>query len=463
MKNLEGLIKVIENEIIAYNDNNDIFDKLKEKVKLRINLEKLTKVWNGLFAIGMLNEDEQYYIVSGLYDVIKDTDCNPELYFYENEITDYNTAPVELDKYNTNVWILHNVDRIDEHTFTCHDAITVLSDGVDTNFLTYNTDTQRKPKIEKTKSGNVIKLPDIKLSSARDIAKLFEEGTHPQNQITLNIRYIDGTELKKISYNAKKRTLTFEQDPSLYVDIIDGAHRVQGATMAVHKIKDNIEKQFALNKQLNIQIEHLDVQQALQIVKATAKNNPLDEEFLASINEKDIGLDMVREIMRKQTRNSLFGKIADYEEEVFFNKKYCYVRTLSQAINYHFGDILLKSKDYRESRLINEHIINVINEVFGVYREEISDNISDTRKKNILLMDKTFVGYVAIAKATYNVEEWATILDNVLDNLNIKWNDVWKGNLKLQSKGQLDNRFIKVISDYFEKLITNEIKKEGAM
>lgn len=464
MKNQEDVLKCIENGIVNYNDDNEVFDKLYEKVKLRINLEKLTKIWSGTYQIGMLYDREQYYIINALYEITKSQEFDVNKYFYEPEIEEYNLAPIAITT-NENSWTLHNVDKIDDHTFTCHDTIENLTKGADNNFLTYNTKTQRRPKIRKTKGGNVIELPDIKPAATRDIMKEFENGTHPQNQITLNIRYINGMELKNVAYDSRKRTLTFPQD--LFIDIIDGAHRCQGATMAVHKIKNNPEKEFALKKQLNIQIEHLDVQQALQLIKKTAKSNPLDEEFLASIDEKDIGLDMAREINTQQPaqRNSMFEKIGDFEEEVKFNKKYCYVRTLSEAINYNFGDILLKTDDFRESKLVRSHIVNVINEILGYHKKEISEGIIKSREQNMLLMDKAFIGYVALAKATYNVEGWDMIIDNILDNLDITWkNPQWgKKNLKLQSKARADISFVKVISSYFENLVINEIKKEGVM
>lgn len=470
MKDFDESVKTIMNSIINYNDDIEVFNKIKDKIKLRINLEKFTKVWNGLFATEMLKEDEQYYILDALFEITKKETFDPINFFYQPEIDTYRDTPIKFKNKNIKYWILHDVDQIDEHTFHCHAPITSITEGADNNFLTYNVDSQRRPKIEMTKNGNVLKLPDIKSDSTKSIQQLFEEGKHPMNQVTLNIRYIDGEELNKITYDKKTRTLTFYQDKKLYVDIIDGAHRITGALMAVHKMRVDEElysKQ--LNKQLTIQIEHMDVQQAMDYVVKTASGNPLDEKFLASKNIKDVGLDMARQIDTKEPAklNSLYGKISDYEKLVQFGDKYCYVGTISMAINYNFGEII-RSGDYRTPRFVNEHIIKVVNEIFGAKQFYIKDKkILDVRKDNILLCDRTFIAYVAMAKATYGIEGWEDIIDHIIDNLDITWeNKKWgtdKDGLKLQSTGNLTNTFVKTISNYFIKLVEDEIQKEGVI
>lgn len=464
-KGFDKLTEEIEKIIFKYNDDNIIFNKLKEKVEYKINLEILTKIWNGSQMNGILKNESLYFFIQAMYDITKNEDYNPTNFFYDAEIDEFNrmTIHTEID---TTHWILHNVTQIDDHTYLAVDSIANITKGVDNNFLGYYTKTQRKPKIAKTPNGNVIELPDIRPAATREISDLFEKGKHPVNQVTYNVRQLDGSELRFLKYHQSDRTLVIQQDAKLYIDIIDGAHRTQGAVIATHNMKYDKVKAKYLDRPLAILITHFDVPQALDYVKQTAKARAIDEEFLKTINEKDIGLDMARQINTKEPSqsNSLFDKIASYEDEVYkMHSKYCYIRTISEAINYNFSNVV-NSNNYRDLRLVNDHIVKVINEILGYYYDKITGSIEDCRKQNMILMDKAFIGYIAIAKATYNIPGWEDILDGILERLDVSWNNkVWTKQLKLKSSALVDARFVKLISEYFVRLVENEMQKEGVI
>ena len=306
--------------------------------------------------------------------------------------------------------------------------------------LTYNPKTQRQPL--KHKVGNrIVEVININPKKIAEIKEEMLNNTFNTNAILFNVRRISGME--KIKYNAKDRTLIIEKDDNIFIDLIDGMHRMGGILKVTEEKPD-------IDRVTSIYIYHVDEEKARQIIRQEAKTTPIDEEWIELFDVTNPNLEVVKNINSKQRMNEMFNRIGVDHLEMKRENKLVTFDTLAKTIE-HIYD--LKNKPFIVSQEVEKFLIELFNIVIGINHAEFNENLISTRKNSYIADNNTFIGYVALGEKLRQSypEDWQDKLGVTLKNIDFsKSNSIWKTN---GLENNLNLSTIKKISEYFQNLI----------
>lgn len=411
--------------------------KIKDELVSRLQEHNITAgktmmVFNKSESVPVqtLSTAELYLFTKYLYELTLDNKINPAEWFNPDEIKQFDDYKAQ-QYYKGDVAIFYNVDQVSENQWVCTSEPWVeMSKKVQQGLVTYNVKTQRETTTVKFNNVST-EIPTIKQKPIQEMTSLMLKNKFTPNAITLNIRKT-GTEV--FEYNVKDRTLMIGVDnTTTFLDIPDGMHRTLSGMRAV-EINPNLTL-FTIINFLNYT-----EQEVQEYIDQEDHRTPINRSHLASFKNDDNGVIIAKYLNKygNEKNNELFNQIATNDNELKSPLwKYVTIDTFARAFNYNF-----KVESPREFSKIQEYLKDFFNELIGILKE---------RKipQQIGLINNLFVGYMSIASVLYEKDNWKSILENVINNIDLSSDEIIS--LGVNSK-TINLATIKRISSYFKKL-----------
>jgi hypothetical protein len=159
-----------------------------------------------------------------------------------------------------------------------------------------------------------------------EIADSMIDEKYHMNAIRWNVRKENRQE--KLKYNPTKRQLIIKVDEFTNIDIIDGMHRTGGAIKA-------IQAKPELKKGLSIYISYEDEPIAREIIEQESKATPLSPNWTAVLSNKDVNMEITKEINERTGRNALFHKLTYEQKEIRYGDKFTTFEIFAKGVEYY--------------------------------------------------------------------------------------------------------------------------------
>ena len=130
--------------------------------------------------------------------------------------------------------------------------------------------------------------------------------------------------------------------------------------------------------------------------------------------------------------------------------------TLSKTIEFIYN---LKEEPAIRTEEVENDLIEIFNNVIGLYHSKFKAELSNTRETSYLAHDNMFMGYIILGdllKQKYG-DDWKPELVKVLNSLDFsKTNKIWK---KIGIENHVNLSTFKKIYDYFKDIVSQYQKE----
>ena len=443
MKQDRQILEDILNLVIEdYANDNQIQEQVVGKLLERgIPRGRTTGIFTKAIPLVYASDIELCLFTKHLYSYTHREEIIPNDFFTEIELS-YASSYQKVEKDKVKYILLHNVDQLSATQFLCtketyQDVGVYMGNGL----LTYNPNTQRQ--LLKRRSGDkIIESINVGGKKVTEITSSMLDNTFCPNAIIWNIRKINGQE--KFKYDAKARTLLIEPDNiTTFVDIIDGANRTCGMVKVV-ELKPEIDRVTS------IYVHHVTEERANQIIKQESLVAPIQTEWVDFKDTANPNMEVAKAINDRQRANEMFNRLALNEKELIIENKLMTFDTLSKSIEFVYD--LKEEPVIRTEQIVNE-IIELFNNIIGIYHSKFKSELSNTRETSYLAHNNMFMGYIILGdllKQKYG-DDWKPELVKILKSLDFdKSNKIWK---KIGIENHVNLSTFKKISDYFKDVV----------
>jgi len=364
-----------------------------------------------------INDSEIYHLTKALYHITENNILNPEKYFTEEEIKAYSSLLLK-NKEKKDTIILEDVTQLGDNLWICpfYSYADILED-FENGLYTYNPKTQRETIKRKNKK-SIIEDFNINENKIFEIAELMKDNHYHANAVRWNIR--KETRQEKITYNKVKKQLIIKKDEFTNIDLIDGMHRTGAVVNAMQEKPD-------LTNGLIILIHYVDEETAKEIIIQESKATPLDANWTAILSNKDVNMEVTKEINAKAGRNALYNKFALQSKDIKYNDKYTTFEIFAKGLEYYYD---LGNKNFIEVEQVKEYLITCFNYIIDIIKD-----------KENALNKYCFLGYIALSKELRNSEDLISDLQRALNS--IDFSQITMNSYKIHKK------FIENVSKYF--------------
>ena len=449
MKQDRQILEDILNLVIEdYANDNQVQEQVVGKLLERgIPRGRTTGIFTKAIPLVYASDIELCLFTKHLYSYTHREEIIPNDFFTEIELS-YASSYQKVEKDKVKYILLHNVDQLSATQFLCtketyQDVGVYMGNGL----LTYNPNTQRQ--LLKRRSGDkIIESINVGGKKVTEITSSMLDNTFCPNAIIWNIRKINGQE--KFKYDAKARTLLIEPDNiTTFVDIIDGANRTCGMVKVV-ELKPEIDRVTS------IYVHHVTEERANQIIKQESLVAPIQTEWVDFKDTANPNMEVAKAINDRQRANEMFNRLALNEKELIIENKLMTFDTLSKSIEFVYD--LKEEPVIRTEQIVNE-IIELFNNIIGIYHSKFKSELSNTRETSYLAHNNMFMGYIILGdllRQEYG-DDWKPRLAKILKSLDFnKSNKIWK---KIGIENHVNLSTFKKISDYFKDIVS-QLQKE---
>lgn len=329
-----------------------------------------------------------------VYEYDKNPEVNVKNYFSDEEIR-VASLYKEQDKTVNSTIKFENVYQLNENQYVIpYVDMKFLIQYWDRKMIIYNIATQRGADLKRS-GDKIIEKASIKARAVEEISEFMKAGKFTANMISLNIRR-SGEE--RFEYDKKYKTLTIDlDDENTFLDIIDGAHRLSGASRALNEIP-NLEIGTVVN------VLNYTEEEAQAFIVQEDKRTPIPKQILKSYDVNNNYTVITRDVNKWRDSNSnvLFNKLAQTSEEIRIYNKYVTIDAFSKSLEQHY-----KINSPSEATKLKTYIIDFFNAL--IYMIE---------GKNLeLLKPNMFIGYIALSATLYNNENWEKVLESKIEDI----------------------------------------------
>lgn len=422
------------------------FEEIKNDKKQVLEVDNILNSEHG-FMPGTTNEailnpqileswtpEELIVLTQALYEVTKSEQIVPKEFFSAKEIKrakEFKKVYEEDFSYPfTFTGVLKGSDII-YSTFIPYSELKRLWEN---GAITYNIKVQRLPKEKKNKDGSVTLKPDIKPKSVKSIAELMVRRKYKSNSLILNI-LVDGND--NIEYEEGELII----GEGTVVNIIDGAHRLEGAIKALEADPD-------CEDVLPVVIYHLPLEEAQDCLSQVNTYNTFDKTLIKYYGNKKISDQIVKDLM------SIPELINRVRIKTTITKKSEYLTNfavLTESIDEVFQPETTKDR---------YDVANALKKFFGylisAYENEFVNDIVNHREHSWMTHHNTFAGYVVLCKKLvekYGVDYDAKLITETIEKIDFRKQEGLEYNDIIAPQGKVNsNKIKKDIRDFFEKL-----------
>lgn len=378
--------------------------------------------------------EELIVLTQALYSVTKNEEIAPKKFFSAKEIKEtkgFKKVYTEDFSYPfTLAGVLKGSDII-YSTFISYSELKRLWEN---GAITYNMKIQRLPKEKKNKDGAVSLKPDIKPKSVKSIADLMVRGKYKSNSLILNI-LVDGND--NIEYEEGELII----GEGTVVNIIDGAHRLEGAIKALEADPD-------CEDVLPVVIYHLPLEEAQDCLAQVNTFNAFDKTLVKYYGNKKISDQIVKDLM------SIPELINRVRIKTTITKKSEYLTNFA---------VLTESIDdvfQPESTKDRYDVASALKKFFGylisAYENEFVNDIVNHRQTSWMTHHNTFAGYVVLCKKLvdkYGADYDVKLITDTIEKLDFRKQEGLDYNGTISPQGKVNsNKIKKNIREFFEKI-----------
>ena len=249
--------------------------------KHNFEMGEVYALFRNVSLLNGLEEDKFICLLNGCYEETKIKEINPTRFFDKEEIEaalSYQEDRNEIELPYT----FQGVLKGGENSF-----ITILSykqiyELHNAKLLTYNFDSQRIAKKRPLKNGEVLIEPKVYHKSVSQIYELMKKKKYHPSTIIFNI-LADGE--SEIVYEDGNLTVL----EGSQINLIDGYHRV----LAISKL---LSEQPNFEGYMNVDIKHLDIIDAQELLATTNTTNPFDKTQRMRYANATFGSAIVKEL-----------------------------------------------------------------------------------------------------------------------------------------------------------------------
>lgn len=422
------------------------FEEIKHDKKTIMEVDNVLNNEHG-FIPGTTNEailspqileswssEELIVLTQALYEITKSEEIAPKKFFSNKEIKgaqDYKKVYEEELIYPfTLTGVLKGSDIL-YSTFISYSELKRLWEN---GAITYNMKIQRLPKEKKNKDGSVSLKPDIKPKSVKSIADLMVRRKYKSNSLILNI-LVDGND--NIEYEDGELIV----GEGTVVNIIDGAHRLEGAISALEADPDSDDV-------LPVVIYHLPLEEAQDCLSQVNTFNAFDKTLVKFYGNKKISDQIVKDLM------SIPELINRVRIKTTITKKSEYLTNfavLTESIDEVFQPETTKDR---------YDVANALKKFFGylisAYEDEFVKDLINHREHSWMTHHNTFAGYVVLCKKLvdkYGADYDTKHITDMIDKIDFRKQEGLEYNDIIAPQGKVNsNKIKKDIRDFFEKL-----------
>jgi len=434
--------------------NNEFIKKSEAialELKTKVYPNRIAEVFNGQIDLDMLQDYEIYFLAKALFIKFKGGKIiDPSNFFTVLDMEKYEGMPdIDYSKERNNQIIFNDCYQVTPTMWSCSVVpITYIASLQNDSLTIYNKDTQRETEKRHTPSGVKERIKTYSKSIA-EIKSAMKSHTYFPTAISYNV-LANGYE--KIDYDAEKKRLIIEINENNECNIVDGYHRVKSCIEALRDDPD-------LKQNMQVNIFHLDVATARMYILQESKKNEIAKELLSYFNTDNIASKLINDLDNEGTSTSNFirGHLSPDFETVNLRYKYCTYATLIKAVENNFK---LDKDDVISTRKVKEYLIDFLNEVISIYKDEFKD-VKKSRETSFKTYNNIFYGYIAMAAKLFGQSKWQDKLKAGLDEIDFdRENKQWQG-MGLTSKN-ISGKQINVLYKLFKNHIKiEEVAKDG--
>lgn len=442
IKDRSELEDAIEQFMRLHFTDKDVTDKIKKymtqknytlgEINMFINLNSPPMTLNDT-DLGVLSASVTY---SGGFDYKE--------YWQPDEIEGIDNYYKDNTKERTKKIVFEQAVKLTENQYLTHATIPQLVQWLqDDHIITYNPNIQRELIRKVNKKGELIESIHLNRTKQHKIARRIVN--KQQYGDTLFFNLLNNGIQKEPIYDELNHTITVEFTEDTQFAIIDGFHRLMGATSA-YGMDDSVKLIYG------IIVTFLDESHAGDLVQQEDLHTPIKKSKAKLLGTSNPYLQLAKAINNfgNEVDNELYHKFGEDEYELSLkpNSLLCTYDTFAQAIEYNF--FANEKPTAREIQHVREFIINGFNELIGIYKEKYGDTIQEIKKNGLQLYHNMFIGYITILAHLYkeNNKEWREALELILTDIDFNENNkTWKTINLFAPK--ISKNVIKKISSYF--------------
>lgn len=452
MNSEDNLRDLISSIVIKYNTDKNFYNQLAEEINEKIKISKIADLFNDNIKIEFFTKNELFWLIKSIYEITKDKDHKPEVFFTEGEITRFITTPIELEEEVVEMVFPYTLPTIENDQYTCaRMPIAELVKYYLNGCIDYDKRLQRETKKVKLKGEGYAERIKTYGKNVKEIKEAILNNTFTPTEISLNI--LKGeieSDVEPYEYDKETLTLKIPVAKGIVVQIIDGYHRLKAMSEVLEEYPELKES----NRVTKVNILYRDLVKAGGYIIQQSKGNKISPAKLKTLDTSDVTTGISNDLNTEGDTNTnlLFNKIGLENEDVNKLDKYTTIDILSKAIERHWT---IDVKDLKQKRKIRQYLIDFFNEIISSYPDLFS-NIKESRKKSALVQGIIFGGFIALAKKLENVSRWEDKLDSILESTDWSLDDkgMWK-DLNITNLN-LSVRQIKKLDSIFENLYKEE-------
>jgi hypothetical protein len=416
-----------------------------------------TMLFNGEVTVDVLEQDEIIALAVASYNFLTNTDIdtkvniNPNDYFTDKIMTEYELHTVQKDKKN-NIVIFDECRKIDANNYWVYlTAEQLLQLRKDRN-VQYFQGIQRMAKIVELPNGLKIKKTNVNPQGIKTMNTRVKEHTLRPTSISFALLLVEGKDpeysfIPEYKHTGKLRIETnFDRNSEKYAPLIipDGFHRWTSYCDACAEAGDKVKREG-----LGVHIYLMTVPEAKQYVADVFERNETDEEYTESLKNDDNSLMFVENIISNSNilRDSVANTITEYNE---FKNNLTYIGILKDVAKL----TEINTKDEVTCEKEGRKISKVIDAMLNYMISSHFDNDIDKMKNTSLLSPNTFAGYIAVANLLKDNSNFRGIAGEVADKL-INEKETLSHKLKLNEK--IKDKDAEKIYRYFENIVKEVI------
>ncbi|MFB0831485.1 DNA sulfur modification protein DndB [Brevibacillus laterosporus] len=423
---------------------------LKKKLSTHgVGLADTQRIINGKIPLNQVENSILCLLLIYIRDFISDdSDLKVKLevqkYFTQNEISEVKLIELtpkgveneDLLPYTFTEAIQFDFDDYD--TSITEKQILELVDG---NIIQYNFNTQREPRLIKSKNSpvGIIKVPKLNEEAIKEITKLIIENKLVRTTITLNARLNSSDSGEELLFNKKDKSLTVTKGTKL--DCLDGFHRLTAIINAL-QINPDIKMTFGLR------VVNFSEKKAQNLF---SQMNTFTSQSVSRLAEM------------RQSHSSYVVK--QLREECIIGDKISSSDSLSsnQLVTFNVLDSIIDETFHPSNIIEAKNVVNILKETFDsiamCYPNAFITEIDKSKKETIVNHNYMFYGYVALAKKINDLGMPLSGVTKILSKYDFsRSNRLWQEEGILDQSKNINSKPIKKkVVNFFNKI---NVKKE---
>ena len=374
-----------------------IIDQL---VKRGYNRAIASDIVEGNAQLGIFSPTELGVIADTIYTIAEIPEANIERFLEEAEINIVKSYKIRQETEDEDLLVFEDVRQVADDIWTVVVPCKKIAQLYRNHAVRYDFETQRNPKMIKV-GDSIIKEANVNSFAVAEIQDLLVRGVFIPNTITFNV---PSEKADNIKFDKSKNKLILLDK---VLTILDGYHRSLGIVGALRENPN-------LNYNFEMRITCFDTDKARQFIVQEDKRNPINKEYIKSIDESD-KITVIVNRLNQDNKSELQGKIATDSTIITSGDALVSFDIMNSTI-----DRLWKPTTAVDGDRIFEYLRSFFNELVDVYPNELKLHIKESRKFSYINKESMFVLYLVMAKAIEKDENWKNTLRNSLSKLDIE-------------------------------------------